>query len=156
MVRNLKRVFVVFALSSAVWATACGGIAEVEPAAAGSAGVGTTASVSSAGASAIVGDATRGEAVYQQVACYSCHGQNAAGNGGPNITPSKTAGIGAWTYQQFHDAVRFGKAPNGSTLCAFMVPFFESDLSERSIQDVYAFLNTKPAVDVVNKGTYCP
>ena len=83
-------------------------------------------------------------------------GSNAQGKEGPNITMSKTAGIGAWTYQQFHDAVRLAKDKDGTDLCVFMTKFPESEITEAGMQDLYAFIGSKPVSDVVNKGSYCP
>lgn len=88
--------------------------------------------------------------------CASCHGADAAGSEGPNLTFSTNAGIGTWTYQQFHDAVRLTKAPDGSLLCVFMSRFAERDVSEQSLQDIYTFLRSRPIVDKVNRGRYCP
>jgi len=66
-----------------------------------------------------------------------------------------TAGIGSWTYQQFHDAVRSAKDKDGSDLCFFMVPFDATSVSESGMQDLWAFLKSKNN-DTVNKGTSCP
>jgi len=106
----------------------------------------------------LTGDATRGATLFKSeaVICNSCHGENGEGNQGPNITKSVAGGIGSWTYAQFHDAVRLAKDKDGADLCAFMVAVPEKDLSEQGIADVYAFLQSKPAVDVPNKGMYCP
>ena len=152
-VLDLNRMLVACALFGAAWGQACGGIVEMgaSAGAAGSSGAGP-----SAGASAAMGDAARGAAIYAQQTCGSCHGLNAAGNQGPNITPSLTAGIGAWTFRQFHDAVRFGKDRDGSPLCPLMVPFSEGAISEQGIVDLHAFLRAKPAIDIPNKGSYCP
>ena len=77
------------------------------------------------------GDATKGATVYS-TNCVSCHSADAAGKEGPNITMSMTAGIGSWTYQQFHDAVRLGKDKDGTQLCPFMTPFPETSTISRS------------------------
>lgn len=99
---------------------------------------------------------SRGAKVWADQACDTCHGSNAQGKEGPNITMSKTAGIGAWTYQQFHDAVRLAKDKDGTDLCVFMTKFPESEITEAGMQDLYAFIGSKPVSDVVNKGSYCP
>lgn len=72
------------------------------------------------------------------------------------MTRSRSAGIGDWSYTQFHDAVRLGKAPDGSTLCALMARFSPNDISDQGMPDLYAYLRTKPIVDVVNTGSFCP
>jgi mono/diheme cytochrome c family protein len=112
-------------------------------------------SVSTAGTAGSGGDVALGASIYYDN-CNTCHGATAQGSLGPNITPSATAGIGAWTYQQFYNAVRFAQAPDGSVLCAFMTPFTQTIISDKGLQDLYAFLNILPAVDTPNKGTYCP
>ncbi|HEY3256057.1 MAG TPA: c-type cytochrome [Polyangiaceae bacterium] len=99
---------------------------------------------------------SRGASIYLEQACGSCHGDNAAGAQGPNITFSSTAGIGRWSYQQFRDSLRLARRPDGTELCALAAPYPETDLSEREILDLYAFLMSKPIVNVVNRGTYCP
>ena len=136
---------------------ACGSSDDSKPS--GAAGSGNTAGSSAAGSgntagSAPVGDATKGSAVYQSQVCGSCHGGDAEGGNGPNITMSKTAGIGNWTYQQFHDAVRKAVDEDGKPLCALMASYAESDISEASMADLYAFIKSKPVNDTVNKGTY--
>jgi cytochrome c553 len=113
---------------------------------------------SSGGASsggAASGDATKGATVYS-INCTSCHGADAAGNQGPNITMSMTAGIGSWTYAQFENAVRLGKAKDGTTqLCSLMTMFAEKDISEPSMLDLWAYLKSKPISDVPQKGSFC-
>ncbi|HYQ41142.1 MAG TPA: cytochrome c [Polyangiaceae bacterium] len=101
------------------------------------------------------GSVARGAALYAAQSCNACHGVTAAGDQGPNITSSPSAGIGAWTYQQFHDALRLAKGKDGRALCLFMPPLMVSELSEQAIQDLYAFLKATPPIDTVNRGTYC-
>ena len=98
---------------------------------------------------------TQGAAVYTQQ-CGVCHGADAHGKEGPNITMSRTAGIGDWTYQQFRDAVRLSVRPNGAELCPLMTRFSPSDISDASMQDLYAYLQCRPISDTLNRGTYCP
>jgi cytochrome c553 len=180
---ELKPMVVVVALVGAVWAQACGGIVEIDASAGagGRASVGVAmqsggraavpVSTSTGGRSAaggfvsvgssepgVSGVAAKGAELYDssRVACSSCHAQNAAGLYGPNITSSKTAGIGAWTYPEFLNAVRRGKDRDGSDLCVSMSRFPSSVLSDQEVEDLYAFLKSKPAVDLVNKGVFCP
>jgi len=103
-----------------------------------------------------VGDAAKGATVYNNLVCGSCHGSDAKGFSGPNITASVTAGIGSWTYQQFHDALRTNRDKDGRQLCVFMSTYAESDISEPSMVDLWAYLRSLPVSDVVNKGTSCP
>ena len=102
----------------------------------------------------LTGDATRGQVLYSKssIACNTCHGMNAEGDLGPNITNSSTAGIGTWTFQEFHDAVRSQKKKGGGMLCSFMAPFAEKDVNPQELADIYSWLKTKSS-DVVNKGS---
>jgi hypothetical protein len=101
------------------------------------------------------GDATKGSTLYGNI-CLTCHGSNAEGTGGPNITMSMTAGIGSWTYAQFYQAGRNATNKDGRPLCVFMTPVKTTDASDCGVQDIYAYLKTKPNIDTVNFGTYCP
>ena len=103
-----------------------------------------------------IGSVSEGAQVWTKQSCASCHQENAAGNYGPNITPSLTAGIGTWTYQQFHDAVRDGKDPGGTALCQSMSRFPAKEISDEDMVNLYAYLRSKPAVDIANTGLFCP
>jgi len=108
-----------------------------------------------AGSSATgVGDATKGMAVWTQQACNSCHGPAGAGDYGPNITFSTTAGIGAWTQAQFNAAVRTGVDTDGTMLCLSMTRF--PSISDASMADLFAYLKAQPINDTKNPGTFCP
>ncbi len=61
-----------------------------------------------------------------------------------NITMDKTTGIGNWTEQQFVDAVRYGKKPQGGLLHYPMMP--HAGLSDTEIKAVYAYLQTVPVI----------
>lgn len=61
-----------------------------------------------------------------------------------NISPDKETGIGNWTAQQFYDAVKYGKKPQGGTLHYPMVP--HTTLSDTEINAVWAYLQTVPAI----------
>ena len=106
---------------------------------------------------------SRGATVWKDQICASCHGEDAKGLHGPNITMSISAGIGSWTYQQVSDAVHLGKNKDGTDLCLLMTRFPVTDttcptctISEAEMQDLYAYLKTKPVSDVMNQGDYCP
>ena len=165
--KALSRFALVCTLGAALAAltSACGSSDDPAPTgAAGAAAAGAPATAGAAGSAsagapaALVGDATKGATLYANtiLSCNSCHGANGQGELGPNITLSTTAGIGSWTYAQFHDAVRLAKDKDGTKLCAQMVAFEEKYASEQDIADIYAFLKSKPAVDTVQRGTYCP
>lgn len=102
------------------------------------------------------GDATKGAKVWSDQVCGSCHGEDAKGDLAPNITPSVTAGIGSWTYQQFHDAVRSGLDTDGTMLCLLMSRYDTSMITEAQMADLYAYVKTKPVSDVMKQGSYCP
>lgn len=163
VLRTLHSFATVCVISAAIAALlpACG--SSDDPTPGGTAGAGSVAGASgstagatnTAGASnAGTGDATKGKAVYTTGACNTCHADDGKGSQGPNITPSKTAGIGSWTYQQFHDAMRTGKAEDGTQLCTLMPLFAEKDISEASMQDLWAYVKSFPVSDVEQKGSY--
>jgi len=110
------------------------------------------------GAAPAAGDATKGAAVWtNQGGCAVCHGDNAAGGLGSNITPSKTAGIGNWTLAQFTNAVRNGKDNEGKDLCVGMTRFTAAMINDAQMADLFAYVQTKPVSDVpVVKPGLCP
>lgn len=60
----------------------------------------------------------------------------------PNITPDPATGIGNWTAQQFDDAVRRGRLPDGKRLYPAMpFPYF-ARLSAADVGAMWAYLNT--------------
>lgn len=61
-----------------------------------------------------------------------------------NITMDKETGIGNWTEQQFADAVRFGKKPQGGLLHYPMTP--HAALTETEVKAVFAYLKTLPVI----------
>lgn len=61
-----------------------------------------------------------------------------------NITMDKETGIGNWTEQQFVDAVRYGKKPQGGLLHSPMAP--HAGLTETEIKAIYAYLQTVPVI----------
>ena len=103
----------------------------------------------------LVGDATRGDYVMRLAGCVACHTNAAAGGaelaGGvgletafgtfvpPNITSDRNAGIGAWTVQQFADALSNGVGPQGHLYPAF--PYENYTLmTDQDVVDLYAAL----------------
>jgi mono/diheme cytochrome c family protein len=87
--------------------------------------------------------------------CSSCHGPKAAGQIGPNITGSTSAGIGSWTAAQFMTAVRTGVDDEGEQLCSTMPKFATSDLSDANLAAIHDYLLTLMS-DTENPGTGCP
>ncbi len=62
-----------------------------------------------------------------------------------NITPSKTAGIGAWTKAQFAKAVRSGQRPDQRVLNPAMPRLVA--MSDEEVDAIWAYLQTVPAVE---------
>lgn len=103
----------------------------------------------------LVGDVARGNYLIRLGGCVACHtdikadGAFLAGGAGletafgtfvaPNITSDPTAGIGAWTIQQFSDAMSNGVGPKGRLYPVF--PYENYTLmSDQEIADLYAAL----------------
>jgi cytochrome c553 len=96
-----------------------------------------------------------GAALYQQRSCSSCHGAVGQGANGPNITPSLTAGIGAWTEAQIASAIRDGVAPDGAPLCASMPRSDATQIGDADLGELVAFLRALAPIDVPNTGSLC-
>jgi len=151
----------VFGAALAALLPACGSTDNGTPAASagapGTAGApGAAGASGAAGAATATGDVTKGSAVYAANACGSCHGADASGDTAPNITQSKTAGIGNWTYAQFQTSIRTKVRPDGTMNCFAMFAYSTTDISDASLLDLYAFLKSKPVVDVAHQGILCP
>ena len=93
--------------------------------------------------------------------CMGCHtvpdGEHFAGGTpistdfgtlyGPNITPSTEHGIGAWTADDFWNAMHDGKAPDGTPLYpAFPYPQY-THMTRSDTDAIYAYLLSLPAFD---------
>jgi len=108
----------------------------------------------------VAGNAQRGAYVFAAADCASCHtdakakGPMLAGGApmvtdfgvffAPNITPDKTQGIGAWSDDDFHRAMREGKGQHGEYLYpVFPFPSF-SGMTDQDIADLWAYLKTVP------------
>ena len=108
------------------------------------------------------GDAKRGAYVFAAADCESCHTDKKAKGaflaGGapmvtdfgtfyaPNITPDRKDGLGGWSYEDFHRAVREGKGKGGELLYpVFPYPSF-TGMTDQDIADIWAYLKTVPAV----------
>jgi len=64
---------------------------------------------------------------------------------GPNITPHKDAGIGAWSEADFVRALREGRRPDGANFFpAFPYTSF-TRMSDGDLRDLWAYLRTLPA-----------
>jgi mono/diheme cytochrome c family protein len=110
----------------------------------------------------LVGDATRGAYLIRLGGCVTCHtdpkNKEAMLAGGlglptpfgtffpPNITSSKTNGIGNWTLAQFSKAMSDGEGPEGHLYPAFPYDSYTL-MSDQEIADLYAALMSTPAID---------
>jgi mono/diheme cytochrome c family protein len=106
-------------------------------------------------------DMKRGEYLSKAAGCLGCHTEEkkdavpyAGGRAlktpfgtfhGPNITPHKEAGIGAWSEADFVRAMREGRRPDGANLFpAFPYPSF-TKMSDADLRDLWAYLRSLPA-----------
>jgi mono/diheme cytochrome c family protein len=113
------------------------------------------------------GDAKRGAYIFAAADCESCHTDKKAKGaflaGGapiktdfgtffaPNITPDRTNGLGSWTYEDFHRAMRQGKGKDGELLYpVFPYPSF-TGMTDQNIADLWAYLKTVPPQAVPSK-----
>jgi mono/diheme cytochrome c family protein len=111
------------------------------------------------------GDAARGERIFWAGGCISCHGRPGAKGdarlelaGGlelktpfgtfvpPNISPDRTDGIGAWSLEDFANALKRGVSPEGRHYYpAFPYPSY-ARMKLGDIADLFAFIKTLPPV----------
>jgi len=106
-------------------------------------------------------EAARGRYLTVLGDCMACHigpdGQSLAGGhlletpfgkiSVPNITPDNDTGIGRWTADDFHNAMRNGKRPDGAHLYpAFPYTSF-TRMSRADNDAVFAYLRSRPAVE---------
>lgn len=104
------------------------------------------------------GDPKRGLYVATAGGCVGCHTEAkpdapayAGGRAlktpfgvfyGPNITPHLEAGIGRWTEQNFVQAMRFGRRPDGAHYFpSFPYPSF-TQIADQDLSDLWAYLRT--------------
>lgn len=74
-----------------------------------------------------------------------------------NITPSKTAGIGNYSLEQFSDALRKGVRADGQHLYPAMPYTAYAKVSDEDIKDMYAyFMNAVEPVETPTKATDLP
>jgi mono/diheme cytochrome c family protein len=113
-----------------------------------------------AGSALAQGDAKRGEYLAKVGGCVGCHTEEKEGATpfaggralktpfgtfyGPNITPDRKAGIGAWTEADFLRALHLGDRPDGSNYFpAFPYPSF-TKITDGDARDLWAYLRTLP------------
>jgi mono/diheme cytochrome c family protein len=119
----------------------------------------------------------RGKYLYEAADCYSCHsspsgaqnnetfpgGSPKLPSGGlgldtpfgtfrsPNITPDKLHGIGAWSQEDFKNALHNGIGRNGEYLFPVFPYTSFSKLTDHDMEDMYAYIMTLPASSLPNK-----
>jgi mono/diheme cytochrome c family protein len=116
----------------------------------------------------LTGDLTRGNYLIRLGGCVTCHtdpkdkdallaGSHSAGLKTPfgtfyppNITSSKSAGMGGWTLAQFSDALSNGEGPQGHLYPAFPYDSYTL-MSDQEIADLYAALEATAPIDTASQ-----
>jgi len=108
----------------------------------------------------------RGKYLFEAADCNGCHGDSKHGAnpvGGlgldtpfgtfraPNITPDKEFGIGSWSLQEFKAALRQGVGRHGEYLFPVFPYTSFTRMSDRDMEDLYAFMMSLPAVPAPSK-----
>ena len=84
----------------------------------------------SLGAQTPAGDAKHGKQLFESYGCYQCHGHDAHGGAGARLAPNPIP---------FAAFSRYVRRPTGE-----MPPYTAKVVSERDLDDIYAFLGTIP------------
>lgn len=92
---------------------------------------------------------------YMASGCVGCHGDNLSGGPIPgtppsfpparNITPDAATGIGRWTEQDFFNAMRAGKRPDGTELRPEMPWRATAQMTDDEIRSIWVYLRSIPA-----------
>lgn len=109
----------------------------------------------------------RGEYIFTSSGCLGCHtdtknnGPRLAGGRalntpfgtffGPNITPHKEHGIGAWSDADFIRALREGKSPKGQHYFPVFPYTSFTKMTDKDMLDLKAYLFAQPAAERPNK-----
>jgi len=113
-------------------------------------------------------DPVNGKYVYWAAGCNGCHlaegkpkkyylagGQKFQTNYGtfiaPNISNSKTYGIGKWDFKSFYGAVKFGQSPDGEHYFPAFPYTTYSKMTDQDVLDLWSFWKTLPSADVPSK-----
>ncbi len=111
-----------------------------------------------------IGDVARGQTLLNTAGCFACHTDTTedaalAFAGGPrldtpfgdfyapNITASKTAGIGNWALEEFEAALRQGRNRQGQSYYPAFPFLSYRSLSDQDVADLFAALQKTKAVD---------
>jgi mono/diheme cytochrome c family protein len=114
------------------------------------------------------GDAQRGAVLLNTAGCFACHTKTEADGlafaGGPkldtpfgdfyapNITSSKSHGIGNWQIQEFEAALRQGRTPKGKAYYPAFPFLSYRSLTDTDVADLFAALKATEAVDAPAQG----
>ncbi len=113
------------------------------------------------------GDVTKGLYLSKAAGCVGCRTDNRTGSipfaggraldtpfgtfYGPNITPHRETGLGAWTEADLRRAIRLGERPDGTHYFpAFPYPSF-SGMTDTDIRNLWAYLRSLPPTDRANR-----
>ena len=113
------------------------------------------------------GDAKKGAYIAKLAGCIGCHTDTKPGATlyaggraletpfgvfyGPNITPHRETGLGAWSEADFTRALRQGERPDGAHYFpAFPYASF-TGMSDADIKDLWAFIKSLPPANRANK-----
>ena len=75
---------------------------------------------------------------------------------GPNLTPDKATGLGAWTEAQIIAAIQTGARPDGRMLAPIMPYHAFASLTQQDVQVIVAFLRSVPPVNNKVVGPFGP
>jgi mono/diheme cytochrome c family protein len=82
---------------------------------------------------------------YLALSCAACHGDDLAGDFGPNITPGGTPG--RWSEADFIRTLRFGTTPDGRKLDSEDMPWKSfARLTNDEIKAIWLYLKSVPPV----------
>jgi hypothetical protein len=64
-----------------------------------------------------------------------------------NLTPDEETGLGAWTFEQFRDAIRTGRHQGRGRPILPPMPWFAiKNLTDEDLRSVFAYLQSIPAI----------
>lgn len=116
---------------------------------------------------AVALETSRGEYLFQAAGCLACHTAKddaieplAGGHEfktpfgtfySPNITPHPTRGIGRWTFRDFDNALRRGRAPDGSAYYPVFPYTSYAKITEADSRHLFEYLKSRPVIARANQ-----
>ena len=83
---------------------------------------------------------------YLALSCAACHGDDLAGDFGPNITPGGTSG--KWSEADFIRTLRLGTTPDARKLDSEDMPWKSfARLTDDELKAIWLYLKSVPAVE---------